>query len=95
MMIAEQLQPEIKKAVLILKDAGAGKVYIFGSALTGKFNSDSDIDLGISGLPPESFFSVYSRLASSINRNIDLVDFDKESDFFNMLNEIKEVEEIG
>lgn len=93
-MNTDQLQPELKKAVLILKEAGAGKVFLFGSALTGKFNTESDIDLGISGLPPETFFSVYNRLASSISRNVDLVDFDKESDFFNMLQEIEEVKEI-
>ena len=94
-MIIEQLQPEVHKAVLILKEAGAEKVYLFGSAVSEKFTPEADIDIGISGLPPELFFAAYSRLAAAIDRKIDLVDFDTETDFFNMLKEIDEVVEIG
>lgn len=94
-MITELLHPEIESAVRILKNAGAKRVYIFGSALTGNFKDLSDIDLGISGLPPESFFTAYARLSNALTFPVDLVDFDKEQEFFNMLKEINEVEEVG
>ena len=93
-MITEHLQTDIKKAVSILKQAGAQKVYIFGSAVNDRFRPDSDIDIGVSGLSPRRFFSVYGLLAEAIKRNIDLVDFDKEKEFLSMLQSINEVKEV-
>lgn len=94
-MAIKLLHPEIKSAVTILKNAGAKKVYLFGSVLRGNLESASDIDLGITGLPPESFFAVYARLSEILPCPVDLVDFDKEQAFFNLLQEINEVKEIG
>lgn len=93
-MITKELQPDIETALRILKDAGAKKVFLFGSAVTGRLNSSSDLDIGVTGLPPESFFTVYARLSEMLSRPVDLVDFDKQADFLCMLKNIKEVEEI-
>lgn len=94
-MITEQLKPDLEKAVSILKQAGANKVFLFGSIATGEGDDKSDIDIGVSGLPPELFFTVYAELSEALERPVDLVDFDKENDFFKMLKHIDEVLQIG
>jgi predicted nucleotidyltransferase len=44
--------------------------------VTGKIHQNSDIDIGIMGLPPKKFFRVYARLDKELSNKIDLVDFD-------------------
>jgi predicted nucleotidyltransferase len=70
-------------------------IFLFGSLVTGKTHDDSDIDIGIKGLPKGKFFEVYSRLYFDIENKIDLVDFDTNSDFYSMLKRIGEVIQIG
>jgi hypothetical protein len=40
----------------VLKEHGAREVYLFGSAATDKMREGSDVDLAVTGLPPERFF---------------------------------------
>jgi predicted nucleotidyltransferase len=56
------------------------KAYVFGSALTGNFNSESDIDFIVSfvqGIGPlergELWWSLHDSLRELFNREIDLV----------------------
>ena len=63
--------------------------------VTGKTKDDSDIDIGIKGLPKGKFFEVYSKLYFSLENEIDLVNFDANSDFHSMLDKIGEVIQIG
>jgi hypothetical protein len=58
-------------------------------------HDDSDIDIGIKGLPKGKFLDVYPRLYFDIENRIDLVDFDRDSDFYSMLNRIGELIQIG
>ena len=51
-----ELAPLIEKAAAALKAAGAREVYVFGSASKGKLRPESDVDMAVSGLPPEVFF---------------------------------------
>jgi predicted nucleotidyltransferase len=88
-------QKDIEKATTLLKNEGCQAVFLFGSLVTGKINDQSDIDIGIKGLPKGKFFNIYSRLYFDIENRIDLVDFDKNSDFYSMLNSIGEVVQIG
>jgi predicted nucleotidyltransferase len=62
--------------------------------VTGKINDNSDIDIGIKGLPPEKFFKAYSKLYMNLDNEIHLVDFDVNSDFYSMLDIIGEVVQI-
>ena len=93
--IPEKYQKDIKKANNFLKNEGCKTVFLFGSLVTGNNNENSDIDIGIKGLPPEKFFKAYSKLYMNLDNEFHLVDFDYESDFFSLLEKQGEVIEIG
>ena len=93
--IPTKYRKDIEIATDLLKNEGCQSVYLFGSLVTGKNHDESDIDIGIKGLPKGKFFEVYSRLYFDIENKIDLVDFDLNSDFYSMLNRIGEVIQIG
>jgi predicted nucleotidyltransferase len=93
--IPAKYRKDIEIATNLLKNEGCQSIFLFGSLVTGKTHDDSDIDIGIKGLPKGKFFEVYSRLYFDIENKIDLVDFDTNSDFYSMLNRIGEVIQIG
>lgn len=82
-------------ATNILKNAGCSKVYLFGSQARGIANENSDIDLGVNGLSPSLFFRVHLQLENALNMKVDLVDFDHQSSFFELLQDIGELKQIG
>ena len=88
-------QKDIESVTKLLKNEGCEAIFLFGSLVTGKIRDDSDIDIGIKGLPKGKFLEVYSRLYFDMENDIDLVDFDTNPDFFSMLNSIGEVVQIG
>jgi len=85
---------DIKKATNLLKNEGCS-VFLFGSMITGEINKNSDIDIGISGLSPKKFFRIYAELDKEASNKIDLVDFDTQKDFYNLLDSLGEVVKIG
>ena len=82
-------------ATNILKDAGCTSVYLFGSQARGTANESSDIDLGVRGLPPSSFFRTHLRLENALGMKVDLVDFDYQRGFFELLQSVGELKQIG
>jgi predicted nucleotidyltransferase len=86
---------DIENATNLLKNEGCQSIFLFGSLVTGKIRDDSDIDIGIKGLPKGKFFEAYSKLYFDMENKIDLVDFDVNSDFYSMLTRIGEVVQIG
>ncbi len=58
----------IKPLVAVLKGAGAKTVYVFGSAARGTMLSHSDVDIAVSGLPPENFFKALSAASGLLDR---------------------------
>ena len=93
--IPESYQDDIKKAANLLKNEGCKEVFLFGSMVTGKIHENSDIDIGIKGLPPKKFFRVSASLDRELANKIDLVDFDLNNSFFGLLDSLGEVVEIG
>ncbi len=93
--IPQKYRKDIKVAKKLLKDAGCQSIYLFGSLVTGKNNNESDIDIGIKGLPKGKFFDVYSSLYFCLENKIDLVNFDANLDFYSMLDNIGELIQIG
>jgi len=87
-------QNDIIKAKNLLKKEGCKSVFLFGSMVTGHFHENSDIDIGIMGLPPKKYFRVYAYLDKESSNKIDLVDFDLRNDFYSVLNSLGEVVEL-
>jgi predicted nucleotidyltransferase len=86
---------DIEIATNLLKSEGCQSIYLFGSLVTGKIHQNSDIDIGIKGLPPENFFRVYAKLDNNLINDVDLIDFDENNKFYNLLDSLGEVIEIG
>ena len=93
--IPQKYRQDIEKATSILKNEGCQSVYLFGSLVTGKNHDDSDIDIGIKGLPKGKFFETCSKVYFAIENEIDIVDFDNNEDFYSLLNRLGELVEIG
>jgi predicted nucleotidyltransferase len=93
--IPSKYQHDVVNATNLLKSEGCEAVFLFGSLVTGKIRDDSDIDIGVKGLPKGKFLSLYSKLYFDFENKIDLVDFDMNSDFYSMLKSIEEVVQIG
>jgi len=93
--IPVEYQEDIKKAVNLLKREGCKSIFLFGSMVTGKIHKNSDIDIGISGLPQKRFLKVYATVDKNLSNKIDLVDFDLQKDFYALLDSLGEVIKIG
>jgi len=93
--IPPKYQKDINNAINLLKKEGCDSVFLFGSLVTGKIRENSDIDIGVKGLPKEKFLDLYSQLYFDFENKIDLVDFDMNFEFYSMLNSIEEVIQIG
>jgi len=93
--IPEKYQKDIETATNLLKNEGCRSVFLFGSLVTGKIHSNTDIDIGIKGLPAGNFFRVYAKLDDNLTNSVDLVDFDDNEKFYNLLSSLGEVVELG
>jgi len=69
-----------KEAVLaaanLLRRMGASQVFVFGSFVRGELRADSDVDMAVSGLPANVYFSAVSRVSDLVGRPVDLLDLD-------------------
>ena len=79
----------------IFKSAGCSEVYLFGSQATGKAHSNSDVDLGVKGLSPRLLFRMHSDLEEALQMPVDLVDFDSQADFYDLLQRVGELKKFG
>lgn len=66
----------ILAAANLLRSMGATQVFIFGSATKGSLRPDSDIDMAVTGLPSQVYFSAISKASDLLGRPVDLVDLD-------------------
>ena len=86
---------QLSKAVKILKDSACTELFLFGSQANGKATAFSDVDLGVRGLPSQCFFSLHFDLERALNMKVDLVDFDYQKDFYELLKKHGELKKIG
>jgi len=93
--IPERHQKNIERAYYLLKNEGCEKVYLFGSMVTGKIHNNSDIDIGIKGIPKGKFIRAHAELLENLDVEFDLVNFDFDYQLFNLLDKLGEVIEIG
>lgn len=66
----------VTAAANLLRNLGATQVFIFGSAARGELRPDSDVDLAVTGLPSQVYFSAVSKASDLLGRPVDLVDLD-------------------
>ena len=85
----------VDQLVAVLKRSGAKTVYVFGSAARGTMRNDSDLDLAVSGLPPENFFKALSAASDVLDRPIHLIDLDEVTPFTRYLIEEGELQRVG
>jgi len=90
-----EFQPAIEQAAAILKAAGAEEVYLFGSTVDGPFHPDSDIDLAVTGLPPDKFFQVMGQTLLVLPRPLDLIDLDVDTPFTRYLKEKGKLQRVA
>lgn len=83
--MTSELDELIHKAAAVLKSFGATDVYLFGSVAKGTNNEYSDIDLAVSGIPPEKFYMAIGDTFGAIKREIDIVDLDEKNPFVEYL----------
>ena len=89
------LQERLKQAAAALREAGAKEVYVFGSAARGELDEWSDVDLAVSGLPPEVFFVTMARVGDILRRQVDLIDLDYRDPFTDYLREKGELVRVA
>ncbi len=91
----DMLKALIIQAAEALKSVGAKEVYVFGSVANGDFQERSDVDLAVSGLPPEKFFEAMGKAGGILSRPLDLVDLDEETPFTRYLREEGELRRVA
>jgi predicted nucleotidyltransferase len=79
--MTDELKGRIALAAEALKKAGAREVYLFGSAAAGRLSENSDIDMAVSGLPPQQFLRAMGQASRALRRPVDLVDLDETNEF--------------
>lgn len=85
----------IRAAARVLREQGVREVYLFGSAATGRLRDGSDIDLAVTGLPPERFFRAMGLAADLLDRPLSLVDLDEDTPFTRYLREQGGLQLVG
>lgn len=93
--LPQPYQQNLDQAIKILKNGGCTAVYLFGSLTTGKFHSQSDIDLAVRGCPPEEFFHLLGELMFTLDYSVDLIDLDTNDLFARYLIEKGKLHQIG
>lgn len=94
-MVESEFAALIERAVAALKAAGAREVYLFGSAAKGTLREQSDVDLAVSGLPPEVFFRAAAKASRAFGRPVDLIDLDEDNPFTRYLKVEGELQRVG
>jgi uncharacterized protein len=92
--MTKELDNLIQKAAQVLKSFGATDVYLFGSMAKGTNTDHSDIDLAVTGIPPEKFYEAIGDTFGAIRREIDIIDLDEKTPFVSYLKEHGELHRV-
>ncbi|MFH0964326.1 MAG: nucleotidyltransferase domain-containing protein [Planctomycetota bacterium] len=94
-MMDGELRIRLEQAAASLKRLGAREVYVFGSVLTGTLREGSDVDLAVSGLPPEAYFAAMREARQILEREVDLIDLDEGNPFGEYLREKGKLQRVA
>lgn len=70
---ARRICARLVEIAATLRAAGARRVVLFGSLATGDASADSDLDLGVEGLPATRYFEVLAHVMQLAGCSVDLV----------------------
>ena len=90
-----QFEPDIRRAIHILKDSGCSEIFLFGSLATGHIRADSDLDLAVRGCPPGQYFHILGQLLFELDHSVDLVNLDAPDAFTDRLQKEGALVRIG
>ena len=93
--MTKELETIIRRAAEELIASGAKEVYLFGSVAQKRKAQPKDIDLAVSGLPPERFFKAMGRARRTLRRPLDLVDLDEVNPFTVYLKKSGELKRVA
>ncbi|MGD1104179.1 MAG: nucleotidyltransferase domain-containing protein [Terriglobia bacterium] len=93
--MTDEMKGLVDRAASALKAVGAKEVYVFGSAAHGTLRENSDVDMAVSGLPPEVFFRAMAKASRALGRPIDLIDLDEDNPFTRYLKKEGELQRVG
>jgi predicted nucleotidyltransferase len=93
--IPRAFRAEIEKAILILKNAGCRRIYLFGSLASGTHHAGSDIDIAVEGLARSRYFAVLGKLLMELDHPVDLVLLDDRERFSVHLRETEQLLEVA
>ena len=93
--MAGTLEQQIARAAEVLKASGAREVYVFGSAAKPRGTPPRDVDLAVSGLPPQVFFKAYGAAGDVLDLPLDLLDLDDDTPVVNYLKEKGKLVRVG
>jgi predicted nucleotidyltransferase len=93
--MTDEMKGLVDKAASALKAVGAKEVYVFGSAAHGTLRENSDVDIAVSGLPPEVFFRAMAAAHDALGYPLDLVDLDEDNAFTHYLKSKGELLRVG
>ncbi|MBN1997121.1 nucleotidyltransferase domain-containing protein [candidate division KSB1 bacterium] len=93
-VLPDEYKKDIEKAIDILKNGGCRDIFLFGSVTTGNDDSQSDIDLAITGCPRGRFFHLLGKLLFELNRSVDLINLDNQDTFSKYLEKSGELRQI-
>ena len=74
-------EKELDRIVDISREFGAKKVFLFGSFLENKDRA-RDIDIVVSGVSAEDFFTYYGKVSMEVKDEVDIVDLEDVSPHF-------------
>ncbi len=70
----QNLPPEvgedIRKVATILRRYGATRIVLYGSFARGDYRHDSDIDIGVEGVPSENYFRAVAECLLAARRSV-------------------------
>ena len=89
------LNERLQRAAQVLKTLGAQDVFMFGSVARGRMHEGADVDLAVTGLPPERFFAAMGQASRILDRDLDLIDLDEPTPFTRYLKEEGELVRVG
>ena len=70
---ASLLRAKLGAAAEVLREAGARRLWLFGSLAAGAPRPESDVDLAVSELPSAGYFEALAKLMALFGTRVDLV----------------------